>query len=55
MGWSAGTTAKMAKRYGHIGTDVQRVALESLATPPADALSSSSTNVDEGDTEQPAS
>ena len=23
FGWSAGTTAKMAKRYGHIGTDVR--------------------------------
>jgi hypothetical protein len=31
MGWSAGTTAKMAKRYGHIGSEVQRAALESLA------------------------
>jgi integrase len=30
LGWSAGTTAKMAKRYGHIGTDTQRVAVASL-------------------------
>ena len=30
LGWSAGTTAKMAKRYGHIGTDVQRIAVASL-------------------------
>ena len=35
MGWSAGTTAKMAKRYGHIGSDVQRTALDALVqTPP---------------------
>jgi integrase len=30
MGWSASTTAKMAKRYGHIGSDVQRTALDAL-------------------------
>jgi integrase len=30
FGWSAGTTAKMAKRYGHIGTDARRVAVASL-------------------------
>jgi integrase len=30
MGWSAGTTAKMAKRYGHIGAHVQRAALDAL-------------------------
>jgi integrase len=30
MGWSPGTTAKMAKRYGHIGSTVQRTALDSL-------------------------
>lgn len=34
MGWSASTTAKMAQRYGHIGADVQRAALESLDTMP---------------------
>jgi integrase len=33
MGWSASTTAKMAKRYGHIGSDVRRVALDALALP----------------------
>lgn len=31
MGWSASTTAKMAKRYGHIGSEVQRAALDRLA------------------------
>ena len=30
FGWSAGTTAKMAKRYGHMGTDAQRLAVASL-------------------------
>jgi integrase len=30
MGWSASTTAKMAKRYGHIGSHVQRAALDRL-------------------------
>lgn len=34
MGWSAGTTAKMAKRYGHIGSDVQRTALDALVQAP---------------------
>lgn len=34
MGWSAGTTAKMAKRYGHIGNDVQRAALDALVEKP---------------------
>jgi integrase len=33
LGWSASTTAKMAKRYGHIGVDVQRAALDSLDQP----------------------
>lgn len=33
MGWSASTTAKMAKRYGHIGNDVQRAALDALVEP----------------------
>jgi hypothetical protein len=32
MGWSPSTTAKMAKRYGHIGSTVQRAALDALAT-----------------------
>ncbi len=34
MGWSASTTAKMAKLYGHIGSDAQRAALNSLVQPP---------------------
>ena len=34
MGWSASTTAKMAKRYGHIGSEVQRAALDALVQTP---------------------
>lgn len=34
MGWSASTTAKMAKRYGHIGSDTQRAALDALVESP---------------------
>ena len=34
MGWSASTTATMAKRYGHIGDEAQRAALEALVAPP---------------------
>jgi hypothetical protein len=34
MGWSPSTTAKMAKRYGHIGNDVQRAALDALVEAP---------------------
>ena len=30
MGWSPSTTAKMAKRYGHIGSQAQRAALDAL-------------------------
>ena len=33
MGWSASTTANMAKRYGHIGSDAQRTALDALVQP----------------------
>ena len=35
MGWSASTTVRMAKRYGHIGQEAQRRAVEVLcdATP----------------------
>lgn len=32
MGWSAGTTVRMAKRYGHIGQAAQRQALEAIST-----------------------
>ena len=35
MGWSASTTAMMAKRYGHIGHEAQRKALDSLVEPTA--------------------
>ena len=34
MGWSPSTTAKMVKRYGHIGNDVRRAALDSLVDGP---------------------
>jgi integrase len=34
MGWSASATAKMAKRYGHIGSDIQRTALDTLVRVP---------------------
>ena len=46
LGWSASTTVRMAQRYGHIGPDAQRQAMDSLmqiapARPPeADALAS---------------
>ena len=31
LGWSAGTTVRMAKRYGHIGVDAQRRAVAELS------------------------
>jgi len=31
--WSASTTAAMAKRYGHIGAEAQRAALDTLVEP----------------------
>ena len=34
MSWSASTTANMVKRYGHIGSNVQRAALDSLVQAP---------------------
>jgi hypothetical protein len=34
MGWSARTTANMAKRYGHIGNGAQRAALDALVQAP---------------------
>jgi integrase len=37
MGWSPSTTAKMAKRYGHIGSAIQRAALDALAHDPRGA------------------
>jgi len=33
MGWSASTTAAMARRYGHIGAEAQRQALDRLVEP----------------------
>ena len=30
LGWSAGTTVRMAKRYGHISNDAQRKAVAEL-------------------------
>jgi integrase len=32
LGWSASTAVRMAKRYGHIRPEIQRQALESVAT-----------------------
>jgi integrase len=45
MGWSPSTTAKMAKRYGHIGSAVRRAALDALvqAAGPAQIQSSFTT------------
>jgi integrase len=45
MGWSASTTAMMAKRYGHIGVDAQRTALEALDRP---AVETTGTEKSEG-------
>jgi len=33
LGWSASTAVRMAKRYGHIRPEVQRRALDAIATP----------------------
>jgi len=33
LGWSASTTVRMAKRYGHIRPEVQRIALDAITTP----------------------
>ena len=33
MGWSASTTVRMAKRYGHIGHSAQRLAVDVLCEP----------------------
>lgn len=32
MGWSAATTARMVKRYGHIGQDARRNAMDAIGT-----------------------
>jgi integrase len=34
LGWSAATTVRMAKRYGHIGQVAQRQAVDALMPPP---------------------
>lgn len=36
MGWSASTTVRMAKRYGHIGDRAQRLAVDALCEPVSD-------------------
>ena len=33
MGWSASTTVRMSKRYGHIGHAAQRIAVEAICEP----------------------
>jgi hypothetical protein len=33
VGWSAGTMAKMAARYGHFGIEELRGAVEAISTP----------------------
>lgn len=33
MGWSASTTVRMSKRYGHIGHSAQRRAVDALCEP----------------------
>ena len=36
VGWSAGTLAKMAARYGHFSLEEMRSAMESIGRPPAE-------------------
>jgi hypothetical protein len=40
LGWSASTAIRMAKRYGHIRPEAQRLALESIAIGLPDAIHS---------------
>jgi hypothetical protein len=40
LGWSAGTTVRMVKRYGHISADAQRAAVSVLQSPPLETGSS---------------
>jgi hypothetical protein len=35
MGWTAATSVRMAKRYGHIGESVRRQAMNALEAHPA--------------------
>lgn len=37
MGWSAATSVRMAKRYGHIGASAQREAMRLLDSKKVDA------------------
>ena len=55
MGWSPSTTAKMAKRYGHIGNDVQRAALDALVDRPKSTPQSADSAPDKGQDSQPSS
>jgi hypothetical protein len=50
FGWSASTTAKMAKRYGHIGSDVQRAAVALLDGSTPGVTSEPETSTDAGTT-----
>ena len=52
MGWSASTTAKMAKRYGHIGNEVQRAALDTLVEAPKASQPTESAQVQSGGSRQ---
>jgi hypothetical protein len=36
VGWSAGTLAKMAARYGHFSLEEMRSAMDLIARPPAE-------------------
>lgn len=38
MGWSASTTVRMAKRYGHIGDRAQRLAVDALCESVSDGV-----------------
>ncbi len=49
MGWSAATSVRMAKRYGHIGRSAQREALARLD----DSVSEPGLQQTDGDTGQP--
>jgi integrase len=44
MGWSPATTVRMAKRYGHIGHNALRSAVEAIASPASTASAESTQN-----------
>jgi integrase len=48
VGWSAGTLAKMAARYGHFSLDEQRTALESIGRKEPSCLGSQNSEVSSG-------